>query len=402
MYSLGRASFALLVSALIIVLSFLGYHYVLDQQGLDADASLSISGRQFQTITGITRLQGDSLVLERFGAEGAVLTRRAGLRAQNYPLLRYQFEGLQPGVQLQFFWRTEDGSMFATPIPRSGGHTFVHLASREGWRGTITDVALNVTGNLRDQPLIIPGIDFEAFSWQGVTSAVISEWTEFRGMSSTSINVLFGTAGGVLSETPSPTLAMASWAGLALVLLYGISVVQGRKSVVSYCAAVLIPWIALDLLWQSELSTQLRETRLAFGGKTTHQKHLGDQDGPIYNYAKRLKEDVLPASSARIVILRNSIGHDYIRLKTQYYLLPHNIYNFGAVPPAQGIHAGDYILVLGDIPELRYLSAEELLVWKPNNRIQARRIDTDGNRQLFQVIPADSGDAGGHERAGRD
>jgi hypothetical protein len=299
---------------------------------------------------------------------------------------------------LQFFWRTEDGSMFAASIPRSGGSTFVHLASRGDWRGTVTDVALHVTGNLRNQPLIIPGISLEAFSWQGVISAVISEWTEFRRMNLVSINVLFGTPGGLRSETPSPTIAMASWAGLALVLLYVISVVQGRKSIVSYCAIVLIPWITLDQLWQRELSTQLQGTRLAFGGKTTHQKHLADLDGAIYSYTKRLKEAVLPATGARIIVLRSSSGHDYFRLKTQYYLLPHHIYNFGVVPPSKGIHPGDYILALGEIPELRYLSVEELLVWEPNKQMKARLVDTDTMGRLFRVMPPDSGAADAPER----
>ena len=69
-----------------------------------------------------------------------------------------------------------------------------------------------------------------------------------------------------------------------------------------------------------------------FSGKTMHERHLADEDSEFYSYAKRLKAEVLPAKPSRIFILHESLEHDYERLKTQFYLLPHNIYNYGRFP----------------------------------------------------------------------
>ena len=55
---------------------------------------------------GTTRFEGDALVLEGLATEGALVSHTIELRAESRSHLRYRFEGLQPGLQVKFFWRT--------------------------------------------------------------------------------------------------------------------------------------------------------------------------------------------------------------------------------------------------------------------------------------------------------
>jgi hypothetical protein len=155
---------------------------------------------------------------------------------------------------------------------------------------------------------------------------------------------------------------------------------------VAIAGAFLVPWLALDLLWQNKLSIQLALTKAQFGGKTVAEKHLADIDGDIYRYISRLKEDVLPAESARIIILHNSYSHNFDRLKAQYYLLPHSAYNFGRVPPKRGTDTVDYILVLGELPAVSYSESMGALIWKKGKRVlPVEPVDTDPLGSLYRI-----------------
>jgi hypothetical protein len=211
-----------------------------------------------------------------------------------------------------------------------------------------------------------------------------SEWTDFEVWKLSSINHLRGTAENSIM---SPTLAMALWAGLALLILCVLFQIRRNHSPVSYVLVVAIPWVILDLLWQNRLTTQLEETKNLFQGKTYHEKQLVDLDGNLYRYAQYLKAEVLPLVGARIFLLRDNKGqrHDYERLRLQYHLLPHNIYNYGAVPSRKHSRPGDYILVLQEIPQLEYLEQEKLLRWATGETLPVELINQHYLGSLYRV-----------------
>ena len=115
------------------------------------------------------------------------------------------------------------------------------------------------------------------------------------------------------------------------------------------------------------------------------ERHLADEDSEIYSYAKRLKTEVLPAKPSRIFILHESLEHDYDRLKTQFYLLPHNIYNYGRFPEKQAVANGDYILVMGTIPGLTYNEATGKLQWKEGQNLDVTLLDRSERGLLFTI-----------------
>ena len=114
----------------------------------------------------------------------------------------------------------------------------------------------------------------------------------------------------------------------------------------------------------------------------------------LYKYVERLKVEVLPADPSRIFILRKSVvrGHEYLRLRTQYHLLPHNVYNFGAKPKRKAVREGDFILALGENDELRYSESEQRLYYGLNKFINVALVDQDSLATLYVVSTAGKGD----------
>jgi hypothetical protein len=174
----------------------------------------------------------------------------------------------------------------------------------------------------------------------------------------------------------------AAWAGLAF-LLYCLF--ARRLELAALGVIGMVPWIAVDMLWQAGLDKQLDQTREAFAGKNAQEKHLADLDAPIYRYAMRLKEDLLPQEPARIFIVQNSAEHHYLRLKAQYYLLPHNAYNFGDGPPGRFFRAGDYVLVLTNVGDPTYRARSGKLLWRSGKWVPAELLDRDPLGELYRV-----------------
>lgn len=390
--SLTDALLALTGSALLLFIFFLVYFAATSPEGAGNTYRKVIAGEQFEARMGTTQLDGNLLkvtALQNFNNNGnALVTTNTSFRADNYPLLAYQFTNQQPGLRINFIWRTATNprQLYTTPLHWNvDKHSTFNLAAHDNWQGTITEVGIHLVGGLRGQAVGIDQLVFAPPGWRGMVAAIWSEWTAFRGWTGTSINYLTGTPALPGEATLPPTPVVAAWSGLALTLLYIFGVIRQKQTLVGLGATLLIPWMALDLLWQSELTAQLAETKYLFSGKSAHEKHLADRDQRIYSYTKRLKEEVLPSSPARIFILHDSEGHNYDRLKAQYYLLPHNIYNYGRIPPAKAIGAGDFILVLGEVPGMSYQQETSLLTWGKGKSLSVKPLDSEPPGQLFQV-----------------
>ena len=392
--ALGWGLLALLLSAVIFLAMSFAYVTAKAPGGATNTYSKTVPGAQLKSRMGTSKVTGEGIKLTGFkthdNQQHALISLKTTFRAENYPFLSYQFEGWHTGMRINFIWRTASNprGLSTTILNRSlDDPGTLNLAKEPNWQGTVTEIGLHFVGETRDEPLIIPELTFQPYSWTSMAAAVWSEWTAFRGWSGTSINYLTGVPGQPATATLSPSMAMGTWTFLAVLVLLAVGAVRGKRQLSSYGAVIVIPWMALDLLWQDELDTQLVETKTVFGGKTIHEKHLADSDRHIYEYAQRLKKEHLPASSTRIFVLHKSDGHNYDRLKTQYYLLPHNIFNYGSTPPPEAVRPGDYILALGDLPGLAFLPNENLLAWPDNIQLDVKLVDSDPMGNLYVAFP---------------
>jgi len=386
---IGQAMLALALSAVALLLSYvsllLSYEALHDTTALDL-----LAGAEIRAVAGSAEIVGHQINVTGFQTNGnerqAIVTINQSFDAEDFSLLTYALSNTPPGMRIDLIWRTaaEPATMYLHPLAQIGASkTTASLAEHPKWQGQITEIALRLAGQHKAESVVIAQLNLQPARWGAPLPELWSQWTAHRGWTQRSINTLDGTPN---NGSASPVVAMAAWAGLAALILTGLGLARKEYYLAAYATVVLVPWIALDLLWQSELNSQLKETRYIFSGKTTEEKHLSDVDSVIYSYAKRLKQEVLPASPSRIFFLHEALGHNFRRLKTQYYLLPHNIYNFGGDLPAASVRPGDFILVLGKVPGLRFNSKAGQLTWK-HKKLPVSILDKDHQGTLFQVLP---------------
>lgn len=356
---------------------------------LAPEQTREIPGRTLQAIVGSGLVRDGGLSItgyqQQAGEYHAIAVWRGGLQAQDFSLLEYKVSAQPPDVQLNLTWRrAEDPStVVSMPLNSNGpGSSAIVLSEQPGWRGTITELGVYVVAERADQSLIIEGFVLDSGSALGYLATRWSGWTEFRGWTQRSINLLRGTA---TDKGLSPVPVAAAWAALACLLLFCFGLLRGRHLPGTFLVVLLVPWIALDLLWQVQLEAQLVQSRAQFGGKTAHQKHLADEDASIYRYITRLKNDVLPAQPVRLVIAHDSRRHNHDRLKAQYYLLPHNVFNFGSGSPHHGYGKSDYILVLGKSGSPVYHRDRGRLIWPRGMDIGVELVDSDPMGKLYRL-----------------
>jgi len=355
-----------------------------------AEARREIPGRSLQPV-GVRRIvRGEGLLLGGFrpGAGGyhAAAIWRGALAAEDFSLLRYDIQSQHPGPALTLVWRraAEPGLVHAHPLSTNDiGSSALHLAGLADWQGSIIEIGIYAVARQEDAEVFIAGLALQPADWRGLIDSYITAWTDFRGWSHSSINYLEGAAG---PDGVSPVPLAAAWSGLGLLfLLLALRLAPGAARGVAFATVLLLPWILLDLLWQRELLAQLALTRAQFSGKSMHEKHLAADDRYIYRYIRRLKRDLLPAEPARILLVHQARGHNFDRLKAQYYLLPHNVYNFGLGPALRDMRKGDFVLVLGATQYPEYDPGGGRLVWEHGVHIAARVLDTRGAGRLYKI-----------------
>jgi hypothetical protein len=395
--SLALACLALALSAIILLTGYIIYSPELTKYE-SVVSSNDITPRKVQGGDLVVRLgTGEASGNKELRLTGldqgidnrAILTSRTSLAASDYPFVEYEIRNRTAAENIYLIWRTVENPEKVSNIALhwNGDKTATaHPGRHKEWKGRISEIGLDVYGDLRDEPLIISDLTLLPASSRTLFSTIWSEWTAFRGWTQKSAHHLRGVP---KHSILSPTLAMATWVGLAFVLLGCRHLFLQSNNYMAYVIAIFVPWLALDLLWQSNLSTQLEETKYLFAGKTQHEKHLSDRDNELYQYAKHLKTEILPEPGARVFLLEDTPHRTYKRLKLQYYLLPHNIYNYDRFPQQKAIHDGDYILVLGEIDGLEYDSGSQTLNWS-NKTLKVKQTDTHALGNIYQVTPLDN------------
>jgi hypothetical protein len=349
----------------------------------------TIQGRDLQMRLGSGEATADKAMavtqLQQGEYDRAILTRKTSFRASDYPFVEYQISQRHPAESVYLIWRTAESpeEIFNTALQWQGEHDgWAYLGSNAQWSGRITELGLDIYGDLREQPLIISRLTLLPASGRHLLSAIWSEWTSFHGWTQKSVNFLRGfPKNGILS----PTLAMAAWSALALLILVASTALTRFNILPGYACVVIIPWMALDMVWQTNLSTQLKETQYLFAGKSQHEKHLANGNPELYQYASYLKSEVLPEPGTRIFLLHDSEQMTFTRLKAQYYLLPHNIFNYDRFPRKKATRVGDYILVLGAVEGLEFSPERKTLNWKGKS-LPVKLVDSHSNGKLFQII----------------
>ncbi len=399
---------ALLLGGLLLFAGWLAWYQPGAERGAHAPAAqegmaepLAIDGRQMRVVIGRGVVRGEALAITGYEFHAinhnAVAVYRGSLQAAEFPYLEYALQTRFPGPAVNVTWRTasDPRTLHSQSLnTRADQLAVLRLQGLKGWEGTIIEVGVHVITFDPDSvgPVRIEQLEFLPPDWRLALASQVSAWTAFRGWGASSINYLRGkNAENGVSVLP----VIAAWAVLSICVLAGIGVLRGRRTPVAYALVLLVAWITADLLWQRELNAQLEVSRATFANKSMQERHEADIDAWVYRYIRRLKADYLPTQPARVVIIHDALKHHYDRLKAQYYLLPHNVYNFKSGLENGAYRRGDYILVLRDATNPVLNEKTHQLVWRDGLRVPVRVVYDEIRGVLYQVLapPAASGPA---------
>ena len=339
-------------------LSFVVIHYIC--QGTNVEAAKEInnvtfSGNEFLSRIGATEIAGEKHIIRSLsGDDQIVLSRPVNFKAEHFPYVRYEIHGKIPSVFIYLLWRTEQQpeNIFRQELnwgPSSRGVT--RLSSNKNWQGEITEIGFDLYGDLREEPVILSKLTLSGSNLSNSMTSTWSDWLSFHGWSQSSINNLSAAQS---ENTPSPILFAAFSCSVALLSAFFWSrfVFPLWPGVYLFVAALF--WLLNDFLWQLQLSTQVNETNLTYADRSMSNVIAVGSDIQLYTYATRLTRSFLPSEPSTIFILHKDTGHVFDRLRLQFHLLPHNIFNHGAFLPSAGGRINDYVLILGDIPHVRF------------------------------------------------
>jgi hypothetical protein len=326
-----------------------------------ADNEIELKGNQFSILAG-KGVPGDNVIeLAELENGMALLMSRTDFDANRYLLIHYRIQDGNTAPRAEVVWHLEGGGDKLQRVPidlsTSASH-HIDMSGHEGWTGKIDGVGLAIYGTL-GQPLILEQVTIGEITYAKVVHRVLIDWLTFKPWQGASINSLLW-----LYKDPiiSPIVLAALWSSIAMLCLLVLRAGGVRSVPAAYLTCVLIPWVAVDIVWQAQLTRQVTETSSSFAGLTNTAKHK--IAAPlVYDYAQHLKEKVLPSTpKERIFLVHNSKGHNYYRLRLQYFLLPANIYNFGRnIPDPNDVNPGDYIILLQDVSNARYIPSERKL-----------------------------------------
>jgi len=393
-------SFSVAILALILSMGLLLSAFILSENRASgsveaSDAVIAIPAASLSQLVGSAVARDGRLAITGYQPQGgqhhAIAVWRGRFDAQTYSTLRFHLDSESPHPTVNLTWRSEEDpqAVHSTPLDASmdPSTALVDLGDHPQWKGAIVELGVYVIAQRANQKMTIGDLQVGKGSWRTALEGRWKDWTHFRGWSQRSINYLYGTQ---VDRDTSPAVVFALWCGLAAVIAYLLtrlfrSLAQRTFAGVTFLCIVFIVWVALDLLWQSQLDAQVASSRITFGGKSVIQKHEADFDAPYFRYAAHLKQTFLPQNPARMFIVHEAITHDFERLKMQYYLLPHNSYNFRKGPSSTLFRKGDYVLVLGEQDYPRYDQSSQKLRWEHGKKLRVRVVDEHAMGTLYQV-----------------
>lgn len=427
----------MLISGFILVAGFLAWHYPQLVAGAKTKP-IVLTGKDFYIAIGKGGHEGSALKLKALDeAKSAVISSRKALfNATKYPIVEYKITGRTPGATVVLYWRTvthNKETLFAKLHWNGDYLSAYNMSNEEEWKGPVTEMGISVSGDLRNQPVTIEQITFSPWTVKSLLLTVWTEWNAFEGWTQKSINAIRGMPKNALV---SPVVAAAAWCGLAILLYtlwlffyrasevkFELEVEEASRSVRQASAAqhsadtrhsgagrnpltiafaitrqiwdfkaivimFMIAWLVLDGKWQVDLWRQLEDTKYLFAGKSHHEQHLAASDVDIYVYAKKLREKVLPKEPARIFIFSEA-HRSYWRVKLMYYLLPHNVYNYGKYTSSSWLSKyfkpGDYVIMLQPTALPHFDQDSGILKWGAKGEFSVRHLDHDRFGDTFII-----------------
>jgi hypothetical protein len=387
---------ASVLGMIIVLLLVITYYSVGNRYG--RNEAIVLHAKDLQLMLGEGELTEDGLVIRRLTAGGGAYINIpiAGLETHRPLTLEWRISGWERETEVYVVWqgRGARGSRGDTIIPfsdaGSGRIIFTDWATEDG---IIANLGLVIQGAL-PAPLTVHELVLRPT--QPKTLQLLEQlWQElwaFEGWGGYSVNFIFGGKADALFPL---VIATALWVAISALVFKALSVFAYRRlrppNIVPIAVFFLTGWIILDARWQIDLWQQLRNTHQLYGNKSLAEKRLVDKDADIYRDIREIA-NFLPKEPARIfVVSADPKGRgttEYLRLRSHYHLLPHNVYSESDQPPAapHDAHSGDYVLILKPMEGLSFSQDEGLLRWGHDESIPVELVTNTSIGVLFRII----------------
>ena len=373
-----------------------------DVGGRQGSETRVIPGSAFAAVVaGKSSQQGDSRVILamqpalRNGVQvgEAVFRIEPDLAAAAFSQLQLSLQGWQPGQRVFLFWRSSraPNQQLAREILHDPAGTSWHtLRTSEGWEDTLLELAIGVFGAPGSDPLRLHAVTLHSTNRPSILQRLRWDWRQFQPWSHGSLNTAGSSRPDILIKA---TTAASLWA-LCSLLLIALGVVALRRRMetppgavaIAGLTAVLLPWLALDGMWQAQLERQLHATKARYSGLTQHEKHQREMDAGLQAYAAQIRDILAPMRGKRLFLLNDDDqGHAYQRLRLQFHLLPLNVYNFGRrLLPPHAMRPGDHVLLLAPATAVSYRRDSGLLQ-DGQYQYRATLLDDHAAGQLLRI-----------------
>jgi len=370
----------LLFFASALILSLVYLHYNWPGKWISNAKPLSWNGAALTLNKGQGYSDQGKLVIKGLTDQGIAVASLSPpvFQAKDYPIIIWSASGATPSVEMEFLWRTTDNRVFMRPLVLANNTLEpLEIAEDENWRGQIIDLTIIVKGTLA-APILVNDVSLESASLPKTLANMVKKWFALDPWQGTSINFVNGDA---IDKNVSPVLAIAAIILLALALNLILAITKIIPlNIAMVGGMVLLGWFILDVRWQANLFQQLELTHQQFAGKTWEDKHLSAEDGALFDFMRKVKAK-LPPATARILYFSDGA---HSRGKGAYYLYPHNVLVRNDLPPAPQIKTGDYIALFAK-KGVKYDRSHQLLMWGDGQSLKVDLLFLSEGNALFKV-----------------
>ena len=380
----------LLASALAGVVTWV----VATHSGADRFSSIpamAVSGAAFQLTRGGGHAENASFVLESTQDGLAALSAEiTPFAAEKYPRIEFDLRAAQLPAELAFVWRTRENPRrtFSKPLRWLAGRpASMQMEAGEGWRGTITGVALVVRGSL-PVPLEIVSLRLPPTSVVATLKETLAQWAVRFPLKGYAITFPFDAERAHFLPIAK---GVAIAVGLAIIAYPMLARWRGRRVDARVLwATFAAAWILLDARWQVNLGREVAQAFERFAGKSGDEKALAAEDAAVFKVAQEIRR-ALPPPPARVLVLSDN---DLVAVRLAHFLYPYNVSrNLSgqgegrvqvAAPDSAALRSGDH-LALVFYSALHYDADRKLLVWPGGRTLPADQVLSTPGALLVRV-----------------
>jgi len=316
-----------------------------------------IAARDFRVVQGAGVEDGSSMRVGSVGDDGSALQAVSidHLRADDFPVLRYRFDGFPRTLELSFFFRRADAPDDVQPavtVPwPDGGWQSIDLSKVPGWRGEIIEMGFSeyptpqlAPTSVAFQPFRFDDIELWSPSWRGNFASLLTSWFTYTPWALLSISAL-GPQREVAQAVPLVPLLLFAVA-LSLLVAAICLCWSWRSAVFRSAVALGALWVFLDLVWLDDLRKKHALTETVYAGKPWNERAQLVPDQDLAQAAERVRSYFASQPGTHRLLI--GAESKYVFLKLIYALLPLDVAPLQQVAHLPWPPGEFFVLLYGD------------------------------------------------------